>query len=599
MQVCVRRLQASGPFAEDMLGPTFGTGTAKVTLPSTRLGIVSRQKLFSLPPINLPTPEPPEPSPMTALRSVHPTLRKSFRKTLHTVSGFRVRMRTVFVPYVLLPRKAGFSLGSISDEGEDERDRREAGNEERTVVLCVEVENSGESGPNVGFQVEKVDVNVGGDDTEAHLIGWDEASLENLDESSIFPLRINASAQYNLLYAVWFLHPPDELKGPILGRPQNSLNTNSDLQRAVAICIHGKPYEEQPQDDDDDESPLDVLYPTHTFSSRWNCVLDLGARDPQTLDAVATIDPLSPASKYPSVLPEPASPFPLSGTRAGDFFSPGYATPGTSTPRSGMIAGTQRFSLPNRAISPPNKTPNRYSDQQIYTPASNRSSYLPPSQSLAAAAQFLHSPTTYAPIFSPGYQLDGSTYIEQPPLTPAYPPHSPHQPSPMSQEPITAQGAGIVGPNVETRRERGSGFGLPSSGLPMSPTPGADGRGLLAEQVVSSKVLEKLDNGESIVVSVRLMSPRDREDWRDEEEVDERIFPLSKFMIEVFVFNRSTWTRRFELSCPSAARLRRKERIMSQYGYETVDEGRNKLDYPGILPVDNRVRIGYVLTDTF
>jgi hypothetical protein len=169
----------------------------------------------------------------------------------------------------------------------------------------------------------------------------------------------------------------------------------------------------------------------------------------------------------------------------------------------------------------------------------------------------------------------------------------------MSHEPITAQGAGIVGPNVETRRERGSGFGLPSSGLPMSPTPGADGRGLLAEQVVSSKVLEKLDNGESIVVSVRLMSPRDREDWRDEEEVDERIFPLSKFMIEVFVFNRSTWTRRFELSCPSAARLRRKERIMSQYGYETVDEGRNKLDYPGILPVDNRVRIGYVLTDTF
>ena len=32
------------------------------------------------------------------------TLRKSFRKTLKTHMGFRVRMRTVFVPYFLLPQ---------------------------------------------------------------------------------------------------------------------------------------------------------------------------------------------------------------------------------------------------------------------------------------------------------------------------------------------------------------------------------------------------------------------------------------------------------------------------------------------------------------
>jgi hypothetical protein len=570
-------------------------GTAKVTLPSTRLGIVSRQKLFSLPPINLPTPEPPEPSPMTALRAVHPTLRKSFRKTLHTVSGFRVRMRTVFVPYVLLPRKAGSSFSSISDDGEDERDRREAGNEERTVVLCVEIENSGESGPNTGFQVEKVDVDVGGEDTEAHLIGWNDASLKNMDENAIFPLRIDACAQYNLLYAVWFLHPPDELKGPMLGRPRNSLNASSDLQRAVAIHIHGKPYEKQVQDDV--TSPSAVSYPTHTFSSRWNCVLDLGAREPQTLDAVGEIDPLSPAGKYPNVLPEPASPFPLSGSRAGGFLSPGYSTPGT-TPRSAQIAGTQRLSLPTRAISPPNRTPSRYSDQQVYSPtSSNKSSYLLPSQSLAAAAHFLHSPTTYDPVFSPGYQSESGSQLEQPPLTPAYPPHSPYQPSPLSQGPIMPQGAGIVGPSVETRRERGSGFGPSSAGLPMSPAPGGDGKAPLVEQAVSNKVLDKLDNGESIVVSVRLMSPRDREDWRDDEDIEEKIFPLSKFTIEVFVFNRSTWTRRFELSCPSAARMKRKERIMSQYGYDTVDDGKNKLDYPGILPVDNRVRIGCVLAN--
>ncbi|KAK2460821.1 hypothetical protein APHAL10511_007291 [Amanita phalloides] len=568
-------------------GPTFGTGTAKVTLPSTRLGIVSRQKLFSLAPINLPTPEPPEPSPMTALRTVHPTLRKSFRKTLHTVSGFRVRMRTVFVPYVLLPRRASSTFGAISDDGEDERDKREAGNEERTVVLCIEIENSGESGPHVGFQVEKVDVSVSGDDAEAHLIGWNEASIENAEECRVFPLQIDAHAQYNLLYAVWFLHPPDELKGPMLGRAPNA-GTNSDLQRAVAIYVHGKPYEKQyPQSQNGTvDSPCSFLYPTQTFASRWNCILDLGAHDSQNPD----LDPPSSANRYPNVLPEPASPFPLSGSRAGGFFSE-YSSPSTA-PRSGLIAGTQRFSLPNRTVSPPFKTSHRYSDQ---TPtSSNRSAYVPPSQSFAAAAQFLHSPTTYAPVFSPGFRMDGDFYLEQPPLTPAYPPHSPHQPSPTSQGPITAQGVGMAGPSVETKRERGSGLGLPSSGLPMTPTLGANrGVDLAEQQGLSAEMLQKLENGESVVVSVRLMSPRDQEDLREAEEIDERIYPLSKFTIEVFVFNRSAWTRRFELSCPSFARMKRKERVMSQYG--VMEKSENKLGYAGILPVDNRVRIGPLL----
>ncbi|KAG6869442.1 hypothetical protein C0992_003125, partial [Termitomyces sp. T32_za158] len=77
---------------------------------------------------------------MTVVRTAHPTLRKSFRKTMQTVSGFRVRMRTVFVPSVLLPDE---EMNSNLDDGQEERERREAGNEERTVVLCVEIENSG------------------------------------------------------------------------------------------------------------------------------------------------------------------------------------------------------------------------------------------------------------------------------------------------------------------------------------------------------------------------------------------------------------------------------------------------------------------------
>ncbi|KAF8635606.1 hypothetical protein AX15_000246 [Amanita polypyramis BW_CC] len=468
-------------------GPTFGTGTSKVTLPSTRLGTVSRQKLFSLPPINLPTPEPPEPSPMTALRTAHPTLRKSFRKTLNTVSGFRVRMRTVFIPYVLLPRRAS----STFDDGEDERDKREAGNEERTVVLCIEIENSGESGPDVGFEVEKVVVNVGGEDTEARLIGWGEASLKNMDESKIFPLYIDSCAQYNILYAVWFLHPPDELSGPLLNRGQSSSGPSAALQRAVAIYVHGKPYEKQSSESRNNKADS-PLYPTQTFSSRWNCVLDLGVRETQNPEPVDIVDPSSPTNKYPNALPEPGSPFPLSGARAGGLFSP----------------------------------------------------------------------------------------------------NSSYQPSPVSHGPITTQGAGTVGPTIETRRERGSALGLPSAGLPM--TPNVTGK-LSAQQTTSAKVLQKLGNGESIVVSVRLMSLRDKEDLGD---VDEQIYPLSRFTVEAFVFNRSTWTRRFELSYPNTAKQRRRESVLLQhgrYGYDVTEEGVNKLGHPGILPIDNRVRIGPLL----
>ena len=117
-----------------------------------------------------------------------PRLRKSFRKTL----------RTVFVPYVLLhPHSHSRSRSHAhingeehahanrnesekekqrgvyeSEEGEDEESRREAGNEERTVVLCVEVENSGESGAGVGLRVESLEVCIGGEGARAFLFGW-------------------------------------------------------------------------------------------------------------------------------------------------------------------------------------------------------------------------------------------------------------------------------------------------------------------------------------------------------------------------------------------------------------------------------------------
>ena len=115
---------------------------------------------------------------MTAVRKSLPTLRKSYRRTLQTVSGFRVRMRTVFVPYVLLPETEG-TLAEL-DDAEKERERREAGSAERTVVLCVEIENSGESSIGAGFVVEKVDVKIGGEGAKATLIGWGDGGFNRM-----------------------------------------------------------------------------------------------------------------------------------------------------------------------------------------------------------------------------------------------------------------------------------------------------------------------------------------------------------------------------------------------------------------------------------
>src|SRR5262249_5428916 len=139
----------------------------------------------------------PVPTPTTAIQTRFvPTLRKSYRKTLGTVSGFRVRMRTVFIPYVLLP-----------GIGEDDDERREAGSEERTVVLCVEIENTGESG--AGFSIEDVDIDIGGEGATATLIGWGDKGFAAGQDAKVFPLLLRTIEQYNLLYAVSFVHPSD------------------------------------------------------------------------------------------------------------------------------------------------------------------------------------------------------------------------------------------------------------------------------------------------------------------------------------------------------------------------------------------------------
>ncbi|KAG5352460.1 hypothetical protein C0989_002170 [Termitomyces sp. Mn162] len=570
-------------------GPSFNNNHS-INLPSTRLGTVSRQKLFALPPVSLPTLATPSPSPMTAVRTAHPTLRKSFRKTMQTVSGFRVRMRTVFVPSVLLPDQEDPDL----EDTQEERERREAGNEERTVVLCVEIENSGESGASIGFMVEKVEVSIGGEGAKAMLIGWGDGGFSGDVETKTFPLHIGALAQYNLLYAVSFLRTPEEVEGFSLKRDLNNTEGSQaasylELQRAVAIDIFGKPYMgSQPPSE-----KSDVVFPTTTFSSRWNCVLDLSTRRTQPADTDEDFKGLQ-------ILPEPASPFPVPMTpHTPNFTSPkGSTTSPGSVPQSAMTAGSKRHTIAAgqklKALSGSNSMqPSGSVRERAQSPLSalSKNSYLPPSVS----AQIPRSPTTYSAPPPPQHlAIDtgekrseaGPERIATPPTTPAYPPLSAIPPSPFSQRPIASHTTGSVGPIVEVRRERGTGL----DNMPAPQTPGPWVSGGFGEQKPFSRLQTAERNGESIVVSVGLLpleeTARRRKPTGAKMLGPGKIYPLDYFTLDIFVYNQSEWTRRFEITCPS--RRKRREGVSWSNGSRKV----KKDVFPGVLPLDARVRIG-------
>jgi hypothetical protein len=574
-------------------GPVFSD--TKVNLPTTRLGTASRQNLFSLPPVRLPVPPIPSPSPLTALRIAHPTLRKSFRRTLQTVSGFRVRMRTVFVPYVLLPETQG---GLDPDEVQGERERREAGNEERTVVLCVEIENSGESGSNIGFLVEKVAVKIGGEGAKATLIGWGEGSFKEHAELKMFPLRVEAMGQYNLLYAVSFLRPPEEVEGFSLSRaPKNHLNSSTaELQRPVTINISGKPYL-HPLPDFVSYGAGSSLFPTRTFPSRWNCVLDLASHHKQTLDH---FDEDLPGGRH--ALPEQASPFPASATpRTPGFFSPSSAV---STPQPSATAGIKRHTFPtsfssqslktptsNRASTPVLNTPNRERERE-QSPLSgppSRMTYIPPSVS-----QIPRSPTTYSapppPPIPDSHRVHSlpnpPQHNQTPPPTAAYPAYSPslaRSHTPMSHGPIASHSSGTTGPTVELPRERRLGNYNPNTSTPMPWVAGT-----YVEHNMSEELQNAEESGEAIVVFVGLLPVESRKQNKQGGETTSgpgRIHPTDRFTLDIFVFNQSTWTRRFEITCPDRRRRRKSEG--GRY------DGTRKMGLVGILPMDARVRIGW------
>jgi hypothetical protein len=122
--------------------------------------------------------------------------------------------------------------------------------------------------------------------------------------------------------------------------------------------------------------------------------------------------------------------------------------------------------------------------------------------------------------------------------------------------------SGNVGMSVEIRRERGPGLDVTNNALPSTPLP-----------LVSGALQNASASGESIVLYLGQARSR----------------YTRCVTLDIFVFNQSLWSRRFEVTCPGGRRRRRGGAEMGVN--DGGGEAARKMGYPGVLPMDNRVRI--------
>ncbi|WVR08242.1 hypothetical protein IAU60_005289 [Kwoniella sp. DSM 27419] len=262
------------------------------------------------------------------------TLRKSYRRVLSLAPGLRVRMRTLFLPQ-LLPPSGGPSGRSTSHE-----DDREGACEKR-IVLCVEVENSVEPSLLNGFEVEQVNVEVGGKGGQA------STELVCQPTDTAFPLRLGSTEQCNLLYAVeiasaserdrdGYSNGIEEAVAKSLGR--------GDEQRPVSITVIGRPFYRAQAGSE--VSPGDPVYPTLAFHSRWNCTLDLA---PFYATAAHLAPPVPKGARDSKVLLSPPNAF------AGDKRYSLAHLLSVERDRESISQGPSRRGplLPSQAINPP------------------------------------------------------------------------------------------------------------------------------------------------------------------------------------------------------------------------------------------------------
>lgn len=521
----------------------------KLFLPTARLGSSVRQA-YALPPISPTSPETRTP---VSVRSL-PTLRKSYRKVISTVSGFFVRMRTVFIPQLYIP-------GDTDSE-------QQATSEESTVVLCVEIENSGDSG--AGFSVETVNVSVSGEGAKIRLIGWGEVT----DSATVFPLLMRSSEQYNLLYAVSFLRPTETFL-----TSDRNMDSAAEFQRAVSINIIGRPFIMSEPNLLPKDCMDELSYPTSSFLSRWNCILDLTPR--RDRDSLQVLEDTSVASR--NALPYPASPFPVPSPNMQ--FSQEQLPSATS--QQAPTAGSKRHTIPGVVSSSVKHESRLVAPQRPaslgpgpYNAANPSRLQLPGDRSSRRGSPV--TPGTLSPPLPPlplGAQVapstPGAAQTQVVPPTPAFPSYGsdPLTPRPNSITPSFGQ-MGSVGMGVDAHREK-----VPQPGIPQTPAP----RLMAGERFPAS-----IKSGSAeFVVSVSLVGPKSESHILEDQA---HIYPLDEFSLEIFVFNQSPYLRTLEATYPDHKRRREEKQTL----LSTASADLWKPEPPGFVPLEGKVRIGYV-----
>ncbi|KAI6157886.1 TRAPP trafficking subunit Trs65-domain-containing protein [Pisolithus tinctorius] len=528
-------------------GSSHSSKSELLDLPSTRLGDVTRRQLFCLPPVfSLERTS----QGINTVRGPHHVLRKSFRVVLEMASGFRVRMRTVFAPHILLPTDQS-TLENVVKNGDEEW---EAGNSERTIVLCIEIENSGEYDSDVGFSLERVDVKIGGDGATTKLVGWGEAARHSNSDERTFPLFLKPKEQYNLLYMVSFLNA-DNQDDISFTAPSAKLGV---LQRAVTISVHGRPYISNFLLDEGKGSNV-LTYLTRAFSSRWNCILDMSSRP---REGAAQWQGSSSGTR--STLPELPSPFP-------GAFPSAIVPPPTTRPVPQAVAGKRlamRSDITALHIAGPLSSLPR--DQSSFPISVNQT---PPSVSLQRSSDFPHLTSSVPP---PTPAMRGlSEARPQGIAAPATPALTVGQGvNSISGLMGSRQGIFRASTSIESRTEQDS--------LVLHTTsPACIGRSNATGDAPISSV-------EPIIVSVGLIPNDDPSKLLGQR----KIFVSDMFTLDIFVFNQSSWTRRFEVSYPNANLDQRRKIVQDRVNMIALDELKSTVIPPGILPLQNRVRVG-------
>ena len=527
----------------------------------------------------------------------HPAIRRSYRRVLDVRSALNTRIRTVACPSESIGNcglgdTVGESLGMGEMQGEG-------------MALCVEVEGSGSDGGLYGFLIESLQVEVSGGS------GASDVEIKLIDEGVSFPVVLGSMDQFNFLYSVNFtgqpidaspfapraIVPPTPVAVSIFAAtspsqrfsakfgdvrasdllesiPAVPVKEDSMWTRNVAIVVTGRPVKlgeggkvstgEARSLTNRSKQAAAVIHtpqslcdssPTASFSSRWNCTIDIS---PFALRAQSRT-----ASFYPSPS-ETAGPLPATAiSRFAAASAPLYRQP-TKRPVLEAIAGSKRHTISGLASLTAKTAETTVRNAQAATYRSVSSSRGLPSIPDAPTPGATGPPRRF---FSTSPAPESSPVPKRASLPPTI------------VRPLSAAST-INVPSVDSARKSAE---IVRTELPMPPRRSFDHD--TPKNILVSIALQPLRSPKSAL-------PPTKED-ATEFELDvatssgassgvagskrsQRVGLLDVFLVEVFVLNRGSTVKRFTIGVPVTKGGRRRDRIAS------------------IVALDQDVRIGYV-----